>query len=251
MSLFPRDPPSFTNFLHPFPSEWRWWTPGILQLLGCTAGNPQRSPTVPNNFSRIFNIVDIPTYLSKKPYFMSTIIIVGGPAGTGKTTVAEILANHYDNCPFVEGDSLHPEANIKKMSAGQPLTDDDRWGWLANLSEVAAKKAHDAPQKICIASCSMLKKVYRDHIKKSAHGVDSELKFKFVFLHTSYDELMQRVNGRQGHYMKLDMVKSQYDIMEIPQGEELLTAGGDSMDVDTSGRTPEDICKGVIAEIGI
>lgn len=182
---------------------------------------------------------------------MSTVIIVGGPAGTGKTTVAELLAKHFDNCPFVEGDALHPQANIDKMSAGHPLTDEDRWGWLQTLSEVAAQKAHDAPQKICIASCSMLKKVYREHIMKCAHHVDQLLNFKFVFLRTTYEELMERVSGRAGHFMKLDMVKSQYDIMEIPKDDELVANGGNSLDVDTSGRTPEEITDGVVADIGM
>lgn len=182
---------------------------------------------------------------------MSTVIVVGGPAGTGKTTISELLAKHFKDCPFVEGDSLHPEANIKKMSAGIPLTDEDRWGWLEKLSVTSAKKADESSQRICIVSCSMLKKVYREYITKCGRGVVSNLQLKFVFLHTTYEELMQRVGHRQGHYMKLDMVKSQFDIMEIPQGDELVVNGGGAVDIDTTGKSPEEILEIVVADLGV
>lgn len=175
---------------------------------------------------------------------MATVIIVGGPAGTGKTTIASLLAEHH-KAPFIEGDHLHPKENVDKMARGEPLTDDDRWGWLQTLAETAAAQAKDAQNqsKVAIASCSMLKKLYRDLLEKSAGpGVTS----RFVFLHTSYEELLKRVAGRQGHYMKSDMVKSQYDIMELPSGDELLVNGGTALNVDTTDKTPEEILKEVL-----
>lgn len=175
---------------------------------------------------------------------MATVIIVGGPAGTGKSTIASLLAEHH-NCPFIEGDNLHPQANVDKMSRGEPLTDDDRWGWLKALSENVAGKAKD-PENVshmAIASCSMLKKVYRDYIEKCG-GPD--ITYRFAFLHTSYEVLLKRVSNRQGHYMKSDMVKSQYDIMEIPSGDELLVNGGKALEVDTSAKTPEEILKEIL-----
>lgn len=175
---------------------------------------------------------------------MPTVVILGGPAGTGKTTIASLLAEHHQ-CPFIEGDHLHPKENIDKMARGEPLTDEDRWGWLEKLGLTAAGAAKDPnnASKVAVASCSMLKKVYRELLEKSGgEGVV----FRFVFLHTTYDELLKRVAGRQGHYMKSDMVKSQYDIMEVPVGDELLENGGGSLNVDTTNKTPEEIFKEIL-----
>lgn len=176
---------------------------------------------------------------------MTTAIIVGGPAGTGKSTVASILAERY-GCPFVEGDVLHPPENVAKMAKGIPLTDEDRWGWLEQLSKTVSEKARSSESGVAIASCSMLKKVYREHLKRTAgEGVS----FRFVFLYTTYEETLLRVANRKGHFMKLDMVKSQYDIMEIPESDELLANGGEALSVDTTHRSPEQIGELVASEL--
>lgn len=174
-----------------------------------------------------------------------TVIVVGGPAGTGKTTQGELLAKNY-KCEFIEGDALHPKANIDKMSAGIPLTDDDRWGWLDQISKKSSSSAIDPENNshISVVSCSMLKKVYRDYIKE--HSVSTDVVFRFVFIYTTFEELMKRVSNRKGHYMKSDMVKSQYDIMEIPQGDELLSKGGDCIAIDATDKSPEVIFKEII-----
>lgn len=179
---------------------------------------------------------------------MPTVIIVGGPAGTGKTTTATLLAKHFD-CPFVEGDDLHPPANIAKMSRGEPLTDDDRWGWLEALGKKAAAMACDPENAsgVCVASCLMLKRTYRELLKKVGQGAT----FRFVFLHTLYEQLMQRVEARQGHYMKLDMVKSQYEIMEIPSGDELVVNGGDALAVDNGAIPAEDLQLLILQQLGL
>lgn len=173
-----------------------------------------------------------------------SVFVVGGPAGTGKSTLASLLANHF-SCPFVEGDELHPPSNVQKMSLGQALTDEDRWDWLAKISQVASERALDPqnPSKIAIISCSMLKKIYRDHIKEST-GTDKPIKFKFVFLYTTFEELINRVNGRKGHFMKSDMVETQYKIMEIPEKDD------EGVPIDSTGKSPEEILKEVIADIG-
>lgn len=179
---------------------------------------------------------------------MPTVIIVGGPAGTGKTTTATLLSKHF-KCPFVEGDDLHPPENIKKMSEGKPLNDDDRWGWLQKLSEEASKLARDPTNKseVCVASCSMLKKVYRETLMKHGGGID----FRFVFLHTSYEQLLRRVESRQNHYMKLDMVKSQYEIMEVPKGDELLKNGGNAIEVDNGNLDPEVLNEALLKQLDL
>ncbi|CAH2353055.1 probable gluconokinase [[Candida] railenensis] len=170
-------------------------------------------------------------------------IVVGGPAGTGKTTLGEKLSE-YLGCPYIEGDSLHPKENIDKMSKGIALTDEDRWGWLQVLSEITVEKASQSSTKTAIVSCSMLKKIYRRYIEKcatAANQTDEPIEFRFVFLHTTFEELMKRVGGRQGHYMKSDMVMSQYNIMEVPKDDELLSNGGNCLEFDTTGKDPEKV----------
>ncbi|KAK6465357.1 P-loop containing nucleoside triphosphate hydrolase protein [Scheffersomyces coipomensis] len=181
----------------------------------------------------------------------STVIVVGGPAGTGKTTTATALADHFSS-PFIEGDVLHPQVNVDKMSKGIPLTDDDRWDWLKTLSQQTSIASLDKDNKsnIAIVSCSMLKKVYRDYIKLNSTN-HNHIRFRFVFLYTTFEELINRVENRKGHFMKSDMVKSQYEIMEIPEGVELVSNGGDSIAIDATGKTPEQINKEVIDSLAL
>ncbi|CUM66861.1 uncharacterized protein PRCAT00004545001 [Priceomyces carsonii] len=173
---------------------------------------------------------------------MPTVFVVGGPAGTGKTTTGTMLAFKL-HCPYIEGDSLHPKANIEKMSEGIPLTDDDRWGWLKRLSEIASKKASEDSTGCAVVSCSMLKRSYRKYIKECSSCPCS---FRFIFLYTSYEELIKRVSHRHGHYMKSDMVKSQYDIMEIPSNKELIANGGDAVAVNATNQLPEEVFEDVL-----
>ncbi|KAK6457150.1 glucokinase [Scheffersomyces xylosifermentans] len=181
----------------------------------------------------------------------SVVIVVGGPAGTGKTTVSEALGQHF-SCPVIEGDLLHPQANVDKMSHGIPLTDEDRWGWLQQLSEEASSKSLEAnnESRMAVVSCSMLKKVYRDFIKKSAKSPDS-IEFRFVFLYTTFEDLVERVANRKDHFMKADMVKSQFDIMEIPEGDELVINGGEALPVDATNKTREAINKEIIDNLAL
>ena len=88
-----------------------------------------------------------------------TILILMGVSGSGKTTIAAELANRL-GWPMLEGDALHPPANIAKMSAGMPLTDEDRWPW---LRAIAAKiESWRASGSSGIVTCSALKRAYRD-----------------------------------------------------------------------------------------
>lgn len=190
-------------------------------------------------------IVSFPNNLSKDPDHRNTnqmkVYVVGGPAGTGKTTIGERLAAAL-HCPFVEGDSLHPQANIDKMGAGHPLTDDDRWGWLEQVLKVSTTSASESPNHTSVVLCSILKRSYRDLIRKTLPDTE----FEMVFLYCLYDELVKRVEGRQGHFMKLDMVKSQYDIMEVPTADE-----AQSLPVDTTGKLPDDIMAEITAALRI
>lgn len=176
-----------------------------------------------------------------------TFIVVGGPAGTGKTTISEMLSKQL-RCPFIEGDNLHPEENIAKMSRGEALTDRDRWGWLAEISRVTSDECLDERNEthVAVVSCSMLKASYRKYLKQHSHG---SLKFRFIFLYTTFEELYKRVGQRNGHFMKNDMVKSQYDIMEIPRRGELVENHGDCLAIDTTGKDPQAIFKEILMKL--
>lgn len=140
------------------------------------------------------------------------IVVVGGPSGCGKSTVGSALASAL-HAPYVEGDALHPKANILKMESGHPLTDEDRWGWLTKVAEHAEEQALKSPSGVAVVSCSSLKKIYRDHIRKSA----PKETVAFVFIVVDRDALIGRVAHRQHHFMKANMVDSQLAIMEVPQ----------------------------------
>lgn len=129
-------------------------------------------------------------------------VVVMGVSGSGKSTVAEALADALD-AEFVEGDDLHPAANRAKMQAGTPLDDDDRWPWLDEVARRLAER--DAA---VVASCSALKRSYRDRIRKTAPQA--------WFLHLGGDpELLERRQAaRKGHFMPPSLMQSQLDILE-------------------------------------
>ena len=143
------------------------------------------------------------------------VVVVGGPAGCGKYTVGNLLAEKFE-CTFIEGDSLHPKANVEKMSHGIPLTDDDRWDWLKNIAHESAEFAEKSKTNVSVAACSALKKVYRDTIREAAPQVC----FLFVMMPVEEEELLRRVAARKNHFMKADMVQSQLAILQIPRDDE-------------------------------
>ncbi len=133
-------------------------------------------------------------------------IVVMGVAGSGKSTVGEMLADRI-GARFLDADSVHPAANVAKMSAGEPLTDDDRWPWLQRLADELA-----GDDRIVIA-CSALKRRYRD-VLRQPDGV------RFVFLDVDRDTAHERARHRVGHFMGAGMVASQFDALEPPAEDE-------------------------------
>jgi gluconokinase len=131
-----------------------------------------------------------------------------GVASCGKTTVGEALARRL-GARFIEGDRLHAPESVAKMSAGQPLTDEDRWPWLARVG--AALAGEDG----AIAACSALKRRYRDAIAAAAGRP-----VRFVHLHGSHDVLAQRIARRQGHFMPASLLDSQLATLEMPGADE-------------------------------
>jgi gluconokinase len=143
----------------------------------------------------------------------AVFIIVMGVSGCGKTTIGEALAQRL-GVPFVEGDALHPPANVAKMKSGKPLNDDDRWPWLDTIGERLSGAGEGA-----VASCSALKQVYRDRLRKAVGG-----SLRFVFLDCSRPELKRRMAARTGHFMPPSLLESQLAALEPPAGEAGVTA---------------------------
>lgn len=136
-------------------------------------------------------------------------IIVMGVAGCGKSSVGTRLAGAL-GLPYQEGDDLHPQANIAKMSAGTPLNDDDRWPWLDRIGEILGKHADSG----IVLTCSSLRKVYRDRLRAAAGE-----KLAFVFLDGTKELLTKRMGNREGHFMPTSLLESQLATLERPEGE--------------------------------
>jgi gluconokinase len=151
-------------------------------------------------------------------------IIVMGVSGGGKTTIAEALAAHLA-CPFLEGDDFHSPAARAKMTAGTPLTDDDRWEWLDRLGRATGETMRQ--QGACVTTCSALKQVYRDRLEKAA---GTEL--IFVWPNAPFEVIERRLKQRKGHYMPASLLESQFAILEPPQGPRVFA-------VDASAQTGE------------
>ncbi|HEY4076103.1 MAG TPA: gluconokinase [Rhizomicrobium sp.] len=146
------------------------------------------------------------------PVLEKPLIVVMGVAGSGKTTIASGLAEKL-GVPFVEGDSLHPIANVKKMSAGIPLTDDDRWPWLKAIGErmeVERLTGHGV-----VVSCSALKHSYRDCLRSEVHG-----RVHFILLDGSRELIGDRMKQRKGHFMPPALLDSQFATLEKPTPDE-------------------------------
>ena len=133
-------------------------------------------------------------------------LVVMGVSGTGKTTVGSALAARL-SMPFVEGDRLHPEANIAKMSAGVPLDDDDRRPWLQRLGAELAR--YDEAGQRVVLTCSALKRGYRDLLRSDV----PQGSVFFVHLAASFDVLRARMEARR-HFMPASLLQSQLDTLE-------------------------------------
>ena len=161
-------------------------------------------------------------------------IVLMGVSGSGKTTVGEALAARLA-MPFVEADALHPKANRDKMSAGIPLTDDDRWPWLdivgARIEEVR-REGHGV-----VATCSALKRVYRDIVTDKQRA-----DVRLVYLKGDFALIEARLKARKGHFMPPELLRSQFAALEEPAADEHATA----VSIDA---TPEEIAARAIAAL--
>ena len=158
------------------------------------------------------------------------IIMLMGVCGCGKTTVGELIAEKL-GCGFSDADGFHPAANVEKMRAGIPLTDDDRWPWLRTMR--AAIDGWQAEGRDHVVACSALKQVYRDILSPAGDVT-------FVHLKGSSEVIAARLAARKGHYMNPALLGSQFATLEEPT---------DAITVDIA-KTPEAIADEILVAVG-
>jgi gluconokinase len=138
-------------------------------------------------------------------------LIVMGVSGSGKTTIAAALAKRL-SWTFEDGDRFHPASNVAKMSAGHPLTDEDRWPWLEAIAEEIARVC--ATGEHVVIACSALKRAYRDVLVRGRPDV------RIVFLKGSQPLIAERLALRKGHFMPPGLLESQFTTLEPPRADE-------------------------------
>lgn len=157
------------------------------------------------------------------------ILFVMGVSGSGKSTIGKLLAEKLQ-IPFFDGDNFHPKANVRKMSEGIPLNDEDRQGWLERLNEIGLEnKAQGA-----VIVCSALKEKYRAILGRNLEGAH-----QIIYLSGSFELINKRLMTRKNHYMPKGLLQSQFDTLEEPK--DVLTVSID--------QTPENIVKEIIEKL--
>lgn len=165
---------------------------------------------------------------------MAPVLVVMGVSGSGKTTVGEGLARRL-GWPFLEGDSLHPPANVAKMKSGVPLDDADRLPWLqAIAARIDDWRRAGAPG---IVTCSALKRSYRRIL------VGDRPEVRLVYLKGTRETIAPRMAARRGHFMPPTLLQSQLDTLEEPGPDER------PITVPIDG-TPEEIVAKVLVALG-
>jgi carbohydrate kinase (thermoresistant glucokinase family) len=139
------------------------------------------------------------------------IVILAGVSGSGKTTVGALLAGRL-HWLFADADDFHPAANIEKMRAGTPLTDDDRWPWLRAIAAWMDERIARGEQ--AVVGCSALRRSYRDLL------LGGRPEARMIFLAPDRRELTRRLAARHGHFFPEQLLSTQLDALEPPQPDE-------------------------------
>jgi gluconokinase len=148
-------------------------------------------------------------------------IVLMGISGCGKSSVGAAVARAL-GAKFIDGDDLHPRANIQKMAGGSPLNDADRAPWLERLNDAAYSLGHKNETGLIV--CSALKRRYRDRLR------DGNPNLIFLFLDGDFELILGRLRSRSGHFMPLSLLRSQFEALERPAADET-----DVLRVDISG----------------
>lgn len=164
------------------------------------------------------------------------ILIVAGVAGSGKTTIGKVVASRL-GWTFADGDDMHPQANIAKMRAGQPLTDEDRQPWLATLAEWLDNCIRDGQN--AVLACSALRRSYRSQLLQGRPQV------VMCFLAVSRDDDEKRMLARKGHFFREPLLASQFATLELPQDEERVYV------VQPDERPPDELADAIISQLGL
>ena len=209
-------------------------TTTLTQPFPPTPPSEAAAPAEPAKMTSNPSLASAPNTARQREEEPKHIWVITGPAGCGKTSVAEHLHDTY-SLPYLEGDTYHTPTNVEKMRTGQPLTDADRWDWLILLREEAlsALLSPSAATNGVIVTCSALKRKYRDVLRVASYHHPA-VQVHFVFLQASEALLMDRVRARKGHYMKDYMVRSQFQSLETPTEDER-----DVLSVDAGGASEE------------
>jgi gluconokinase len=165
----------------------------------------------------------------------TSVLVIMGVSGSGKTTIAALLAGRL-GWPFADGDDFHPPANIEKMHAGIPLTDEDRWPWLraiaAWIDERRAAGEHG------VVACSALRRAYREVLCGGRADV------RLVYLKGDIALISRRQAARHGHFMPKSLMQSQFATLEEP--------GADEQPITVSvERRPQETVETVLRVLGL
>jgi gluconokinase len=138
-------------------------------------------------------------------------LVVMGVSGSGKSTIADKLAERL-GWAYEDGDRFHPASNVAKMSAGQPLTDEDRWPWLQAIADEIDRVCKTGQH--AVIACSALKRAYRDILVHGRNDV------RIIYLKGTQELIASRLASRKGHFMPPGLLTSQFKTLEPPETSE-------------------------------
>lgn len=185
------------------------WTDRVRYLRAGDTHIEAPETALPKIEAAIRSLVDELAERETAPPALPPCTIVMGVCGTGKTTIGQLLAERA-GARFYDGDDFHPSANKAKMSAGTPLTDADRVGWLAALRDLIEREGR--PERPIVVACSALREAYREALR----GAD-EPEVALIHLSGARELIEERMSARTDHFMPKSLIDSQFATLEPPQ----------------------------------